>query len=635
VRVFQVTTVQFLVVTGIVRELTPGVDFVAVASGSSVAIVPLKPLKEYSSYMAVLTNDINDTAGNDATPDQTYFFTKRRTPWVDANGKSTYPLIPDGTAQALEPLRQITQSMEGAAAAAGVNRDDIVLSWTVQTQSITPTLKLLRSIAAPMPVLAGPTGLTTAAVGGFGLANIVIGVVTLPYYSGIPSAANPVAPLTDFWKAPPGGYVPPFDKFGLDPTSTNVTIANPFPVLTGTQTVPFILTVPNANSQLTKPAGGWPVVIFVHGITRNRTDMLAIADALASVGYACIAIDQPLHGVVPDVAPQLAPFYVENTPFGPIANERTFDADFFNNTTGAFGPDGIKDASGASWFNLGNLRAVRDNLRQAQVDFSTLAVSLQNISYDGDAIADLNGLNVAAVAQSFGTFAATAFLAVEPTVSRGYYSAAGAVLLRTAEAGAFGVQIRAGLAARGVLPGTPQFEQFMLVGQTVLGSGDPASWAAEAAQRIPINHSQIKNDNTVPNGVSGSPMAGGEGLNGLMGLLSYSSSQANPAGLRAVARFLAPANHSSLLDPAAAPASTAEMQGQMASFIASLGTYVQVSNPGVLVPVAQEAIAAESEVAVAGVTTDTGMVVAGGSNLDGISIEPMSIVVQQGEAANE
>lgn len=635
VRVFQVTTQQFLAVTGIVRELTPGVDFVAVASGSSVAIVPMKPLKEYSSYMAVLTNDINDTAGNDATPDQTYFLTKKRTPWVDANGNSTYPLIDNATARTLEPLRQVTQSMELNAATKGINPDDIVLSWTVQTQSITPTLKLLRSIAAPMPALAGPTGLTTAAVGGFGLANIVIGVVTLPYYSGIPSAANPIAPLTDFWKAPPGGYVPPFNQFGLDPTSTNVTIANPFPVLTGTQTVPFILTVPNANSQFTKPAGGWPVVIFVHGITRNRTDMLAIADALASVGYACIAIDQPLHGVVPDVAPQLAPFYVENTPFGPIANERTFDADYFNNTTGAFGPDGVKDASGASYFNLGNMRAVRDNLRQAQVDFSTLAVSLQNISYDGDAIADLNGMNVAAVAQSFGTFAATASLAVEPTVSRAYYSAAGAVLLRTAEAGAFGVQIRAALAARGVLPGTPQFEQFMLVGQTVLGSADPASWAAEAAQRIPLNHSEIVNDDTVPNVVAGSPMAGGEGLNRLMGLLSYSSSQANPAGLRAVARFLPPAVHSSLLSPAAAPASTAEMQGQMASFIASLGTYVQVSNPGVLAPVAQEAIAAESELAVDGFAADTGMVVSGGSDLDGIAIEPMSIVVQQGEAANE
>ena len=635
VRVFQVTTQQFLVVTSIVRELTPGVDFVAVASGSSVAIIPLKPLKEYSSYMAVLTNGITDTAGNDATPDSTYFLAKRRTPWVDANGHSTYSLIDDASARTLEPLRQITQSMELNAASKGINPDDIILSWTVQTQSITPTLKLLRSIAAPMPMLAGPTGLNTSAVGGFGLANIVIGVVTLPYYSGIPSAGNPVAPLTDFWKAPPGGYVPPFNQFGLDPTSTNVTIANPFPVLTGTQTVPFILTVPNANSGFTKPAGGWPVVIFVHGITRNRTDMLAIADALASVGYACIAIDQPLHGVVPDVAPELAPFYVENTPFGPIANERTFDADFFNNTTGAFGPDGIKDASGASYFNLGNMRAVRDNIRQAQVDFSTLAVSLQNVSYDGDAVPDLNGLNVAAVAQSFGTFAGTAFLAVEPTVSRAYYNAAGAVLLRTAEAGAFGVRIRAALAAAGVLPGTPQFEQFMLVGQTVLGSADPASWAAEAVARIPLIHNEIVNDDTVPNVVAGSPMAGGEGLNRLMGLTSYSSSQANPAGLRAVARFLPPAIHSSLLSPVAAPASTAEMQGQMASFIASLGTYIQVSNPGVLAPVAQEEITAESDAAGPGATTDTSTVDSAGADLDGISIEPMSIVVQQGDAANE
>ncbi|HLF32577.1 MAG TPA: hypothetical protein VI566_16300, partial [Xanthomonadales bacterium] len=258
VRVFQVTTQQFLVVTGIVAELTAGVDFVAVASGNAVAIVPLKPLKQYSSYMAVLTNDITDSAGNNATPDQTYFLSKRRTPWVDANGNSTYSLIDNATARALEPLRQITQSMELNAAAYGINPDDIVLSWTVQTQSITPTLKLLRSIAAPMPMLAAPTGLNTSAVGGFGLADIIIGVITLPYYSGIPSVGNPVAPLTDFWTAPPGGYVPPFNQFGLDPTSTNVTIANPFPVLTGTQTVPFMLTVPNANSGFSKPAGGWP-----------------------------------------------------------------------------------------------------------------------------------------------------------------------------------------------------------------------------------------------------------------------------------------------------------------------------------------------------------------------------------------
>ena len=169
----------------------------------------------------------------------------------------------------------------------------------------------------------------------------------------------------------------------------------------------------------------------------------------------------------------------------------------------------------------------------------------------------------------------------------------------------------------------------------MLGSADPASWAAEAVTRIPLIHGEVVNDNTVPNVVPGSPMGGNEGLNRLMGLLSYSSSQANPAGLRAVARFLPPAIHSSLLSPAAAPASTAEMQGQMASFIASLGTYIQVSNPGVLVPVAQEEISAESEAASAGATTDTSMVVSAGADLENISIEPMSIIGQPGEAANE
>ena len=58
--------------------------------------------------------------------------------------------------------------------------------------------------------------------------------------------------------------------------------ANPFPVKTGDQTVPLLVTAPNANSGQAKPAAGWPVVIFGHGITRSRADALAMADAAAS-----------------------------------------------------------------------------------------------------------------------------------------------------------------------------------------------------------------------------------------------------------------------------------------------------------------------------------------------------------------
>lgn len=617
VRVFQVRTQSFVAVTSIVRELTPGVEYTAVASGSNVAIIPLVPLAEYTAYMAVLTNDINDAAGNDATPSQTYFLTKRRTPWVDANGRSTYPLLPDAQAQALEPLRQVTQSMELNAAAYGINPDNVVLAWTVQTQSVTPTLKLLRSITEPAPVLAAPTGLTTAAIGGPGLADIVIGVITLPYYLGVPSAQNPAAPLTDNWSAAPGAYVPPYDQLGLDPTSTNLTFANPFPVLTSMQTVPFILAVPNANSGFTKPAGGWPVVIYAHGVTRNRTDVLAMADAIASAGYAVIAMDHPLHGVVPEVEPQLAPFYIENTPFGAIANERTLNTDFFNNTTGALQSDGVPDSSGSSYFNLLNFRAIRDNLRQSQIDLSVLAMSLQNISVDGDQTPDLNPFNVGFVGHSYGAFIALPFLAVEPIVTRGYLNAGGLLLARTAEAGDFGVRIRALLAAAGIFPGTPQFEQFLLVVQTVIGSADPASWAVEASSRLPLIHNQIQGDTTVPNTVAGSPLGGNEGLNRMLGLAAYSGSQANPDGLKGVARFIT-GEHGSLIRPSTFPPVTAEMQGQMVSFIASGGTFVNVANPSLLAPVAQP----QAEPVEIAAQEDTG---SDGSDIDVQPIAPKSL----------
>ena len=211
VRVFEVTTLgyPYIVVTGIVRELTPVAEFVAVAPGGGVlAIVPTTPLKEFTTYMAVLTNDIRDANGNNATPATYYGLAKSRTPWVDENGQSTYPLLPDEQAPLVEQLRQITQSMELNAASAGVNPDDIVLSWTVHTQSISPVLKAMRSVAAPADSTVAPSGLNTGAVGGLGLADIHIGVITVPFYSGIPSGENPIAPLTDFWKASPGALAP-------------------------------------------------------------------------------------------------------------------------------------------------------------------------------------------------------------------------------------------------------------------------------------------------------------------------------------------------------------------------------------------------------------------------------------------
>lgn len=588
VRVFKVTTQQFLVVTGIEKELVPNVDFTAVAApGGLLVIAPLRPLDPYADYMAVLTNDITDMQGNNATPDRTYSFGQADKPWVDENGKSTNGLFPDASAASLELVRTLVGSMENAAASAGVVKEDIVLAWTVHTQSVGAVLGTLRAIAQPAPTQIAPTGLTTAAVGGFGLADIYMGVITLPYYSGIPTEQNPTPILTDFWKASPGAYVPPFDQFGLDPTSTNLSIANRFPVPTGMQTVPLLITVPNANSGMTKPAGGWPTILFMHGLTRNRTDMLAIADAMAQSGHVVISMDQVLHGVVPDVEPTLAPFYIENTPFAPIANERTFDADLWNNTTGALAPDGVMDPSGISSINLINLQATRDNGRQSLADMSVLALSVQNMSIDGDATGDLNGMSVGVVGHSGGAILAIPFAAIEPLVDRVYVNASSVGYMRTLNGGEFGTGfIQPFLSAFvGIEPGTPRFESYLLAAQTMVDSIDGANWAAALnAKGTPVIHNQVIGDLVVPNLVPGA-IAGSEVLNLLLGLQSYNSTQMNPNGLRGVARFLPPAVHSSLLLPTA-PQVTAEMQGQAVTFIGSGGQAVVVSNPDVLAPVA-------------------------------------------------
>jgi hypothetical protein len=597
VRLFQVAFVFGTVaVERIVTELVPGQDYVATVardsdpSGRTVAIVPLRPLTQITGYMAVVTNDVQDRAGNVATPSQTYFLAKRTEPLITDGGVSTDPLLDNATAQALEPVRQLVNSQEAAAEAVGIPRDDIVLSWTATTQSITPVLETVRSTLSATASQLAPTGLTTADVlppgASPGIADVFIGVVDLPYYLGVPSPQNPTAPLNTFWEAEPGNYDPAFADLNLDPNSTNVTVANPRPVERDQQTVPVLVTVPNAFSGQVRPAAGWPVVIFQHGITGNRSQALALADTMASIGYVVVSIDLPLHGITQtnpaDPTQPLAALYVGNTPFAPIANERTFDLDLQDNQSGASGPDGQIDSSGTYFINLQNLLVARDNQRQAQVDLSSLALNVPFMDLDGDGIADLDGSDINFVGQSLGGIVGTAFLTVEPTVNNALLSVAGggiANLLAGSET--FGPVIRAGLQQAGVEPDSPDFFQFLGAAQTVVDSADPINWSERSVANNSILVHQVAGDTVVPNAVPGAPLSGTEPLIRIMGLDAITQTTQDPAGIRGATRFIQ-GSHGSLLDPSASPAVTTEMQGQAASLISSGGTTVIVNDSSVI-----------------------------------------------------
>lgn len=589
VRLFEVTlTGPGGGVTGVVRELAAGVDFVTApqssdATGRSWAIVPLKPLKQLTSYMAVLTTGIRDSRGNDATPAQAYFLTKRTAPLCTA-GASTDPLLPTATACGLEPLRQLHGSHLAAAAAAGVNRDSVVLSWVATTQSITPVLQAVRSVTQPGAVTVAPSGLNTSIAGLPPVADIFIGTLRVPYYLSAPSQANPTAPLNSFWRAAPGAYAPPFNQAGLNPTSRNITFANPIPVATGNETIPVLMTVPNANSGRTKPAAGWPVVIFQHGITRNRSDALAISATMAAQGFAVVAIDLPLHGL-----PSNNPLAIGNTPFGAVARERTFSVDYINNSTGAAGPDGIPDDSGAHMINLSSLLTSRDNLRQGVADLFVLARTIPNIDLDGNGAGDLDASRVAYVGQSLGAIVGTSFIALESTVNVALLSVPGGGIARMLEASpTFGPRIRAGLAAgAGLQPNTPSYDQFFGATQQILDPADPINYGFASATNAIVLHEVVGDgasvlpDQVIPNRVTGAPLSGTEPMIAALGLPAITASTQSANGVRGAVRFIA-GDHGSLLSPAASPAATAEMQGQMASLIVSAGQAVQVTNTSVI-----------------------------------------------------
>ena len=581
VRVFEVTlTGPGGGVTGIVAELQAGVDFVAVANGAGIGIVPTKALKQISSYMAVVTNGITDNAGNIATPDQTYFITKRTAPLIDANGNSTDPLLPTASAQALEPLRQLTNAQEFAASSAGINSADIVLSWVMTTQSVTPVLGALKAISGPGESVFIPSGLTTGAVGGAGIADIWVGALDSPYYLTAPSEENPIAPLNQFWKAAPGAYVAPFNALGLDPTSTNLTFANPFPVATGSAVYPLLLTLPNENSGHVKPDTGWPIIIFQHGITRDRTDMLAIADTMASIGYAVVAQDLALHGITDPTNL----FYASGsvTPLGAKVQERTFDLDLQSNADGTPGPDGVIDGSGTYTINLTNLLVSRDNTRQGVADLFTLTATIPEMDYDFDGVPDFDDSKIGFVSQSLGSITGLIFLAFEDRINNAVLSVPGGGIARMLDGSpTFGPRIRAGLEAAGVVAGTPEFAQFMVITQTVIDAGDPLNFAAMTRASKNILFHEVIGDLVIPNTVAGAPLSGTEPLIAEMGLTVVSSTTSDPEGIDVALRFTE-GDHGSLLSPAGSLAATVEMQSEMASMFATQGTTVIVTDESVV-----------------------------------------------------
>ena len=393
----------------VVSELTFGQDFIASVSGNNIVVVPLRPLKAATTYMTVLTSLIEDDNGNSLAPSTTYELVKQ--------DDESLPLsLPSQIA-----LQKLINSFEDAISADGVDRDTIVYTAAMTTQSVGAVLSTLKSLmASPTPTGYGPanfavqdTGMTVSQLSEsfsnplFNLARLYQGTITIPYYLGAATAESPTAPLTTRWTARcdsgailaalPDSMKPetPVSQndgvcqalssgalrdLGVD-AARHLTKFNTIPKIDSYQQVAVQMTVPDANV-IPMPAAGWPVVMLQHGITSCKENMLALTGALSARGFATVAIDHPLHG---------------SRGFGAI---------------NASGASCGKSGTATAYMNLQNLLVTRDNLRQSIADMLALRLGLnfvQGVSLDLS--------NVQVLGHSLGAIAATSMVALANTSS--------------------------------------------------------------------------------------------------------------------------------------------------------------------------------------------------------------------------
>lgn len=570
VRVFEVSTEAGIRVTSIDVESEirdPAQMLVAEVNGQ-LTLIPTVPLKPATSYLVALTSGIRDLDDMPLEPSFVYNLLKGEEELTNTS---------------LEALRSATgthlEELEGA----GIDSEDVALTWVFKTQNIGASIQAVKDISnTPSTLSLSNTNLNTASEevgipGLGGLADIWEGALDIPYYQSAPlEDGDAETVLNSFWKNADGN---PTGALGPDG------MPDYLPVKSGDEKIPVLLSVPNANAGpagLEMPDQGWPVTVYLHGITRTRTDMLLVADAMAQAGRAVIAIDIPLHGV-----DESSEFHASNNPFGP--RERTFELDVTINAAPdnesdeavatVQGQDGIADPSGEHFDNLANLANARDNFRQAIVDLFVLKITIGSESAEEGLMLDAS--NVSFVGQSFGAIIGTSALSFDDTYTVATLGMPGggiAQLLAASEQ--FGPQIEAALAAANIEVGSADYNQFLIAAQTMIDSSDPINYAAKLAQSnsTPLHMIEVIGDTVVPNNVlPTAPLSGTDPLARLLNL-----NQVNMNSVTGGLVKFTEGSHGSLINPESSLAATQEMQSQMVGFADSGDGNLTINNPEII-----------------------------------------------------
>ncbi len=476
------------------------------AGGTDLFLFPNFPLLPGTRYLYVVTNRVKDTAGKPISASPYFEALKSLTPLtgsfgalepIRANVASGANILLSGYAKVMDDLitASATTTVTQRAGIAVLGRfittgaGAISLNTTSPSAagaSLLPVESALRSYAAgsnipgnlpaktwsntitvtatfdrggtnPTPdaywslvmgtATAAPATVGTVVLGKINSADLSMDPVVVAAHAanndltGITGAYNPAAGVTQAFR-PDGLHLAGF--YSTD------------------RQVPFVYIAPTAAA----PAGGYPLVIYAHGIGGQKEHVLAVAQSLTTIGRAVIAIDEPLHG-------ELA-----------VPGHTT----------------------GAAWFQdfaaYGAPLALRSNVQQGAFNLDRLELTIRTGGFAGLGAAMPSMADIKFVGHSLGSIIGSYYLAGNTTLSttgypytqtslnsdmKGYFSVPAGRwgYIGQDTTSTFEPVVTAGLAAVGITKNTPTYHQFFLVTQSILDPTDPASMTTPLAAGLP------------------------------------------------------------------------------------------------------------------------------------------------------
>ncbi len=288
----------------------------------------------------------------------------------------------------------------------------------------------------------------------------------------IAAVGTAVFDAVNYLQVRPNGYADPDHANFARDASGNVIPAPEKP----TSKIWVTIALPTAAM----PPDGYPVVIVQHGLSSSRSFLFDLANIFCAKGWAAVAID--------------------SVTFGARAPEPQYQNDKTTNYVSApgakyNGPDGIADVDDKGATNgsfdlfggLQNLGALRDQLRQAELDTAQLVKVLRagpDISplQTGGTAPKLDGSRIVYVGDSLGAIEGTVAAALEPHVLAWALNVDGGGIIN--ELGVHSPAISAQLSLAGALNFGFQNDQFtdthplVTLIQTIVGPGDPIDYAS-------------------------------------------------------------------------------------------------------------------------------------------------------------